>query len=85
MFSKKIYSGINISYSPKERISLLQRRADADSTSNELTSECGVSADRILHKRIIGGTEARFAQFPWQAHIRIAAYQCGGVLGMYHT
>lgn len=60
----------------KESATLLQRRAD------EVPVECGVSADRVLYKRIIGGKEARFAQFPWQAHIRISAYQCGGVLGM---
>ncbi|GFG33313.1 hypothetical protein Cfor_04050, partial [Coptotermes formosanus] len=40
---------------------------------------CGVP--RItLQKRIIGGNEAHFGEFPWQAHIRIAGYQCGGVL-----
>jgi len=33
-----------------------------------------------LQKRIIGGNEAYFGEFPWQAHIRIAGYQCGGVL-----
>lgn len=43
--------------------------------------ECGLSADRVLLKRIIGGNEAKFGQFPWQAHLKIAAYQCGGVLG----
>ncbi|XP_017772424.1 PREDICTED: prostasin [Nicrophorus vespilloides] len=41
---------------------------------------CGLSADRVLAKRIIGGAEARFGQFPWQAHIKISSYQCGGVL-----
>ncbi|XP_046403648.1 serine proteinase stubble-like [Ischnura elegans] len=34
----------------------------------------------VLTKRIVGGSEARFGEFPWQAHIRIAGYQCGGVL-----
>ncbi|XP_071452287.1 serine protease 33 [Hetaerina americana] len=34
----------------------------------------------VLSKRIVGGSEARFGEFPWQAHIRIAGYQCGGVL-----
>lgn len=33
-----------------------------------------------MQKRIIGGRPARFAEYPWQAHIRIAEYQCGGVL-----
>lgn len=53
----------------------MQRRND------EIEEECGLSADRMLMKRIIGGKEAKFAQFPWQAHLKISAYQCGGVLG----
>ncbi|VVC89684.1 unnamed protein product [Leptidea sinapis] len=42
--------------------------------------ECGLSATRMIQKRIIGGREARLAEFPWQAHLRISEYQCGGVL-----
>ncbi|KAF4521319.1 hypothetical protein B566_EDAN002323 [Ephemera danica] len=41
--------------------------------------ECGVPQIQF-RKRIIGGNEAYFGEFPWQAHIRIAGYQCGGVL-----
>ncbi|CAG0920326.1 unnamed protein product [Notodromas monacha] len=33
-----------------------------------------------LQKRIIGGSEANFGELPWQVHIRISGYQCGGVL-----
>lgn len=59
------------------------RREDIDHRNNEILgasrTECGVP--RItLQKRIIGGNEAYFGEFPWQAHIRIAGYQCGGVL-----
>lgn len=45
--------------------------------------ECGVprTAQNTIQKRIIGGRIAPFAALPWQAHIRIAEYQCGGVLG----
>ncbi|XP_044263564.1 trypsin-3 isoform X2 [Tribolium madens] len=53
---------------------VLQKRID------DLGEECGLSADRMLMKRIIGGDEAKFAQFPWQAFIKISSYQCGGVL-----
>ncbi|XP_047740500.1 serine protease filzig isoform X4 [Hyalella azteca] len=44
--------------------------------------ECGVQklSSNTITKRIIGGDEAHFAELPWQAHIRIAGYQCGGVL-----
>lgn len=34
----------------------------------------------VAQKRIIGGNTAGFGELPWQAHIRIAGYQCGGVL-----
>lgn len=42
--------------------------------------ECGIQRVSQFAKRIIGGNEARFGEFPWQAHIRISGYQCGGVL-----
>ena len=43
---------------------------------------CGVQPLKTnkLQKRIIGGDQAAFGEFPWQAHIRIAGFQCGGVL-----
>ncbi|XP_068206840.1 trypsin-1 isoform X2 [Palaemon carinicauda] len=41
---------------------------------------CGIQRVSQFAKRIIGGNEARFGEFPWQAHIRISGYQCGGVL-----
>ena len=46
--------------------------------------ECGISknAQNTIQKRIIGGRKAYFAEYPWQAHIRIAEFQCGGVLGI---
>ncbi|KAJ9573658.1 hypothetical protein L9F63_008999, partial [Diploptera punctata] len=59
------------------------RREDIDHRNNEILgashTECGVPRITI-QKRIIGGNEAYFGEFPWQAHIRIAGYQCGGVL-----
>lgn len=58
------------------KLNLLQKRNDIPADD-----ECGLSVDRVLLKRIIGGNEAKFGQFPWQAHLKIATYQCGGVLG----
>lgn len=48
--------------------------------------ECGVprTSSNTLQKRIIGGRVAHFAEYPWQAHIRIAEYQCGGLLVSKH-
>ncbi|XP_055917829.1 serine proteinase stubble [Eupeodes corollae] len=58
---------------------MLKRRDD-----NELFPmvECGLprTFQNTLQKRIIGGRPSRFAEYPWQAHIRIAEFQCGGVL-----
>ncbi|TRY75700.1 hypothetical protein TCAL_12122 [Tigriopus californicus] len=42
--------------------------------------ECGISKQNAFSKRIIGGERAQFAELPWQVHIRISSYQCGGVL-----
>lgn len=56
---------------------VIQKRND------EVFDDCGISSDRVILKRIIGGNEARFGQFPWQVHLKISAYQCGGVLGKY--
>lgn len=39
-----------------------------------------MSRHRQFSKRIIGGEKAKFSELPWQAHIRISSYQCGGVL-----
>lgn len=62
---------------------ILRKRVDDFATDlyENTDEDCGLSREnRFLQKRIIGGQEARFGQFPWQAHIRIAAFQCGGVL-----
>ncbi|XP_073846568.1 serine protease 33 [Musca autumnalis] len=57
----------------------LRRRDDNDIATKP---ECGIARNfqNTLQKRIIGGRPAQFAEYPWQAHIRIAEYQCGGVL-----
>ena len=49
-------------------------------TKHRRVSGCGTPRISQFAKRIIGGDEARFGEFPWQAHIRISGYQCGGVL-----
>jgi len=43
---------------------------------------CGVSSVRrsIAQRRIVGGDEAGFGTFPWQAYIRIGTSRCGGSL-----
>lgn len=55
-----------------------QKRQEKDILHNE--PECGITRHRQFAKRIIGGQKAKFAELPWQVHIRISSYQCGGVL-----
>lgn len=55
---------------------MIQKRID------DVDEECGISSDRVFSKRIIGGKEAAFGQYPWQAFIKLGKFQCGGVLGM---
>ncbi|XP_044263562.1 complement C1r subcomponent-like protein isoform X2 [Tribolium madens] len=42
---------------------------------------CGISTNRQqAQRRIVGGEEAGFGTFPWQAYIRIGSSRCGGSL-----
>ncbi|CAH0551889.1 unnamed protein product [Brassicogethes aeneus] len=42
---------------------------------------CGISTPRQqAQRRIVGGEEAGFGTFPWQAYIRIGSSRCGGSL-----
>ncbi|XP_003739796.1 trypsin-1-like [Galendromus occidentalis] len=42
---------------------------------------CGQTSNhKKLQRRIIGGDDANFGEFPWQAHIKIGRQQCGGAL-----
>ncbi|XP_055380278.1 serine proteinase stubble isoform X2 [Condylostylus longicornis] len=60
---------------------IMMKRRDEDNNIFK-QSECGIpnTFQNTLQKRIIGGRPARFAEYPWQVHIRISEYQCGGVL-----
>nr|XP_027198687.1 serine proteinase stubble-like [Dermatophagoides pteronyssinus] len=40
--------------------------------------QCGKSATRI--SRIVGGSDASFGQFPWQAFVQVGGSRCGGAL-----
>lgn len=40
---------------------------------------CGRSTSKI-NKRIVGGTDASFGQFPWQAFVQVGGSRCGGAL-----
>jgi V8-like Glu-specific endopeptidase len=42
-------------------------------------SYCGITQAKP-QSRIIGGSDAMYGEFPWQAHIKLNKQQCGGVL-----
>ncbi|KAG5680328.1 hypothetical protein PVAND_009840 [Polypedilum vanderplanki] len=60
------------------------QRRRYDNTESHLVPplNCGIpkTPSNTLQKRIIGGRPAYFAEFPWQSHIRIKEFQCGGAL-----
>nr|XP_029709075.1 uncharacterized protein LOC115255261 isoform X2 [Aedes albopictus] len=52
---------------------------DEPSTSKD--RGCGISlAKQTAQRRIVGGDDAGFGSFPWQAYIRIGSSRCGGSL-----
>ncbi|KAK9873955.1 hypothetical protein WA026_002307 [Henosepilachna vigintioctopunctata] len=56
-------------------------RETAKSVSLLDDTRCGISSPRQqAQRRIVGGEEAGFGTFPWQAYIRIGSSRCGGSL-----
>ncbi|XP_050531487.1 serine protease 42-like isoform X8 [Daktulosphaira vitifoliae] len=58
------------------------------SPADEGIKGCGVSVvkQQGAQRRIVGGDEAGFGSFPWQAYIRIGSSRCGGSLvNRYHV
>ncbi|XP_075219869.1 chymotrypsin-like protease CTRL-1 [Lycorma delicatula] len=58
-----------------------------DLTAPDDNKGCGVPvAKQGAQRRIVGGDEAGFGSFPWQAYIRIGSSRCGGSLvNRYHV
>ncbi|XP_031336742.1 uncharacterized protein LOC116166055 [Photinus pyralis] len=54
--------------------------AKAQTSLLDLTDRCGISSRQQAQRRIVGGDEAGFGTFPWQAYIRIGSSRCGGSL-----
>ncbi|XP_028141691.2 plasma kallikrein [Diabrotica virgifera virgifera] len=70
----------NLEFEDNAGLTLQKRIDDFSPLLEDNYDQCGVSFERVLSKRIIGGREANFAQFPWQAYIKVKTFQCGGVL-----
>ncbi|XP_046735036.1 serine proteinase stubble-like [Diprion similis] len=58
-----------------------QRKQISFNEYPRLDIECGISVSKqTAQRRIVGGDEAGFGSFPWQAYIRIGSSRCGGTL-----
>ncbi|KAH0811039.1 hypothetical protein GEV33_011753 [Tenebrio molitor] len=56
-------------------------RESPKSVAADADYRCGISSNRQqAQRRIVGGEEAGFGTFPWQAYIRIGSSRCGGSL-----
>ncbi|KAK9504296.1 hypothetical protein O3M35_010661 [Rhynocoris fuscipes] len=52
-----------------------------NSIVDDTSQGCGLSVkSQAAQRRIVGGDEAGFGSFPWQAYIRVGSSRCGGSL-----
>ncbi|KAF7996438.1 hypothetical protein HCN44_002070 [Aphidius gifuensis] len=57
------------------------RKQTFNSDYPKIETECGISSTKqTAQRRIVGGDDAGFGSFPWQAYIRIGSSRCGGTL-----
>ncbi|XP_043279019.1 proclotting enzyme-like isoform X1 [Venturia canescens] len=65
----------------------LQPQFPPDIDASNIEHRCGISTTKqTAQRRIVGGDEAGFGSFPWQAYIRIGSSRCGGTLvNRYHV
>ncbi|XP_057321992.1 testisin-like isoform X2 [Microplitis mediator] len=87
--AKAIAGDYNLIETPREQL-LHPQLASPDSTNTEHVSDdhqCGISSSKqTAQRRIVGGDDAGFGSFPWQAYIRIGSSRCGGTLvNRYHV
>ncbi|XP_033226364.1 testisin isoform X2 [Belonocnema kinseyi] len=77
--AKASSSDYNLVDAAREENQLLATDSYPEETTNE--DRCGISATKqTAQRRIVGGDEAGFGSFPWQAYIRIGSSRCGGTL-----
>ncbi|XP_011494686.1 PREDICTED: proclotting enzyme isoform X1 [Ceratosolen solmsi marchali] len=81
----KASNDYNLIDEPRDQFQSLATDAYLAETTDE--DQCGISASKqTAQRRIVGGDEAGFGSFPWQAYIRIGSSRCGGTLvNRYHV
>ncbi|XP_051859934.1 uncharacterized protein LOC117570407 isoform X2 [Drosophila albomicans] len=68
-------------YSLQDLDSAAEATSSPQSASTFKEKGCGISlAKQTAQRRIVGGDDAGFGSFPWQAYIRIGSSRCGGSL-----
>ncbi|XP_015116647.1 serine proteinase stubble [Diachasma alloeum] len=81
----KTSNDLNLVDPPREQ---LHQQFDLDGFTDTASDEqCGISSTKqTAQRRIVGGDDAGFGSFPWQAYIRIGSSRCGGTLvNRYHV
>ncbi|XP_044001004.1 coagulation factor IX isoform X2 [Aphidius gifuensis] len=75
----KDLTDLNVIDTSKEQYNHL---LDTDTfTDTPINEQCGISSTKqTAQRRIVGGDDAGFGSFPWQAYIRIGSSRCGGTL-----
>ncbi|KRF79142.1 uncharacterized protein [Drosophila virilis] len=68
-------------FSLQDLDSAAEATSSPQSASTFKEKGCGISlAKQTAQRRIVGGDDAGFGSFPWQAYIRIGSSRCGGSL-----
>ncbi|XP_062128418.1 uncharacterized protein LOC133840543 isoform X2 [Drosophila sulfurigaster albostrigata] len=68
-------------YSLQDLDNAAEATSSPQSASTFKEKGCGISlAKQTAQRRIVGGDDAGFGSFPWQAYIRIGSSRCGGSL-----
>nr|KAF7438359.1 hypothetical protein H0235_000750 [Vespula pensylvanica] len=80
----KAISDSNFLETPRDQSQPLPLDTYTDATNDD---HCGIPVSKqTAQRRIVGGDEAGFGSFPWQAYIRIGSSRCGGTLvNRYHV
>ncbi|XP_066597303.1 proclotting enzyme-like [Prorops nasuta] len=68
----------NLVEAPRDQSESIPPDSYTDASNDD---RCGISVSKqTAQRRIVGGDDAGFGSFPWQAYIRIGSSRCGGTL-----
>lgn len=64
---------------PSQVVTASNQQLQVNQGNEDNSTFCG-TAQAKPQSRIVGGQDALYGEFPWQAHIKLNRQQCGGVL-----